>query len=707
MADLKASIGIEVTGTDKVKSNLNETTTALTKVEEAAGKAASSVDGLDGSVKNLGTNSASSSKTFETNMETAAMNAVNAFMEVVAEILEVNAAIIAGVNEVAEQGDAIAKGAKAIGFSAEAYQEWDFILKRSNSSISKASGAINKLTDAASSASKKQVEAFEALGLSMEEVQAMSPEQLFASVIEGLQGIENQGQRFDIAQKLFGSYKSLGTLLNSTSGEVDELRDKAYELHQVMSEEDIAAAESYQDSIENLQATISGIKTMVFDDLMPGLTKLRDSFTDLLAKVDWNALGNALEGIYTPAVNFLTDFLIPFASLNLTGVTGMLGTLQAVLVEIGKVVRGEESLGEGLDNLWSYGEWDAETPEKMLADYQGLAVEAEKTAQALQTAPGGMSEFFTAEMNAEQLAYGTRAVEDFGAALRQQAAEAENAEQANAWLAEQLGNLTTAWEEEAQAQAGESFDDSRREAFAQTLGNIAKQYLDLANQTPVTDTAAEAAANATEAAETIMQSQAQVEAGAGTMLDTFDSATSQLSTDFVEGVDEMSQAAADSVTGVNDALSANMAIVSANAQVWGTDMMISFANGLAAGWSSYTGPQLEAIAQAIQDMFGHSEPKSGPLANDSTWMPDMMESFAAGIRDNKHLVLSQFDALADDMGRRVNVGLSAGGAGANYNYGGVNVTFAVQEGQNGRELFEEFSFWLQNDMAREGAVWAH
>ena len=138
-----------------------------------------------------------------------------------------------------------------------------------------------------------------------------------------------------------------------------------------------------------------------------------------------------------------------------------------------------------------------------------------------------------------------------------------------------------------------------------------------------------------------------------------------------------------------------------DAQAWGADMMTSMADGVTAGANSSLIPTITSVAAAIAALLHHSEPDVGPLANDSEWMPDMMESFAAGIRDNRGLVLDEMNALASDM-----AGSMSGGGGTTMNYGGVTVVFQVQDGQDGRALFEEFSDWLAQGVYREGATFA-
>ncbi len=704
MPDNKTGIKLTLEGLEDYLKGAGEAKTANDNYKTSANNAATAADKLDTNITKLGSDSEGSAEQFSTNMDAAAVEAEAAFLNVVAAVMQVGAAIIETVGEVAQQGDAIAKASQSIGISAQAYQEWDVVLRKSGSSMKSATGAIQNLTKNAGAASKKQVEAFEALGLSMETVARMQPEELFSAVVRGLQGIDNVSERTALANTLLGgSYKSLGTLLNTSTEDMEGMIETARKAGIIMSDEDIANAVAFQDSMDTINDTVNGIKNTIAEELMPAFTTLQTAFADLLTKVDWATLGEALSLVLGPAVSFLTEFLKPLANLALGGVTATLSVFVDLVKGLRDVLAGDASLG---DVLWDLGDWNTEEPEKVLQEYEGLARQVRLVGQ-------GLDDAFTLidregilgdEWNTEAVERFTDALGTFRDQLVGTAEDAPNAASATEDLDQQLADLGSRYTEALLNGSGDPEEQlALYNQLMAELTALSQKYQEIANQSPTEKTEEDAQQTAQE----ITAAGEKVAEGAATMLETFDSATGQLSDDFKSGTDEMSQAAVDSITDVNDAMNTNMAIVSANAQIWGTDMMRSFANGLAEGWSSYAGPQLQAVAQEIADMFGHSEPKTGPLSNDSTWMPDMMASFAAGIRQNRGLVLGELDALAGRMAASVNVGGMGAGAGASYNYGGVSVSFNVPDGMNGRELYEEFSFWLQNDMAREGAVWGH
>ena len=135
-----------------------------------------------------------------------------------------------------------------------------------------------------------------------------------------------------------------------------------------------------------------------------------------------------------------------------------------------------------------------------------------------------------------------------------------------------------------------------------------------------------------------------VEDSSSRMVESFQSVADSVQNDLVGGMTEMGTAAADETKDMQDVLSKNMAILSSNMKVWGQDLIISLSNGIILGHNQNLLPAIDEVTTTIADNLEHSEPKKGPLSDDSTWMPDMMQSFAAGIRENTPLVR---DAVTD------------------------------------------------------------
>ena len=81
---------------------------------------------------------------------------------------------------------------------------------------------------------------------------------------------------------------------------------------------------------------------------------------------------------------------------------------------------------------------------------------------------------------------------------------------------------------------------------------------------------------------------------------------------------------------------------------WGKDIINGIVNGIKSA-AGAVGDAAKGVAQNIRKFLHHTHPDEGPLADDYTWMPDMMDSFAQGINANKYKVVTAMRSLATDM----------------------------------------------------------
>lgn len=228
-------------------------------------------------------------------------------------------AFIDATKDVATYGDQVDKESQKMHISAEAYQEWDFILQHAGSSVEGMKTAMKTLTAQAESGS----DAFEALGLSTEQIASMSQEELFGAVITGLQGVEDESERTVLAQSLLGrSSVEMTALFNMSAEETEDLRNQVHELGGVMSDEAVKASAGYADSLQNLETSFSGLKKNLMSEFLPSVTKTMDG----LAKVfsgDKSGIGDIQEGI-KGVISDLTALAPEFFSLAQTLIFSLL-----------------------------------------------------------------------------------------------------------------------------------------------------------------------------------------------------------------------------------------------------------------------------------------------------------------------------------------------------------------------------------------------
>lgn len=211
---------------------------------------------------------------------TAAKVGGAAIAAVTTATVAMTSAFIKGAADVAEYGDNIDKMSQKMGISAEAYQEWDAIMQHSGASIDSMQRGMTTLSKAVEGGS----DAFSKLGLSQEEVASMNQEELFAATIAGLQRMEAGTERTVLAQELLGgSAKELGALLNMSAEETEAMRQRVHELGGVMSDEAVKASARFQDSLQDMQTSFSGLKRNMLVEFMPSISTVMDGLTEIFS----------------------------------------------------------------------------------------------------------------------------------------------------------------------------------------------------------------------------------------------------------------------------------------------------------------------------------------------------------------------------------------------------------------------------------------
>ena len=180
-------------------------------------------------------------------------------------------AFIDAANDVSAMGDAIGDNAAKMMLDTQSYQEWDFVLQRAGSSIDSMKTAMKTLANAAVDGS----EAFDALGISQEQVASMNQAELFEATVKALQNVTDEQTRMALASDLLGKGAiELGGVFSMTNEELDATKQKMYELGAYMDEDAIAASDNYQDTMIDVQDSLKGLKISMMKDFLPGITSV-------------------------------------------------------------------------------------------------------------------------------------------------------------------------------------------------------------------------------------------------------------------------------------------------------------------------------------------------------------------------------------------------------------------------------------------------
>lgn len=192
-------------------------------------------------------------------------------------------AIWDSAKSVAEYGDNIDKMSQKMGISAQAYQEWDFVMQHSGTSMESLKASMKTLANAAEGNNA----AFKELGISTKDLANMSQEDLFSSVIAGLQEVDDTTQRTYLAGQLLGrGATELGALLNMSAEETANMKQEIHDLGGVLDDTAVKNAATFQDTLQNLTVASDGLKNSLVSNLLPSITTVMNGFTGLITGAD-------------------------------------------------------------------------------------------------------------------------------------------------------------------------------------------------------------------------------------------------------------------------------------------------------------------------------------------------------------------------------------------------------------------------------------
>lgn len=245
-------------------------------------------------------------------------------------------AFVNTANDVSSAGDAIGDNAAKMGLSTKAYQEWDFVLQRSGSSIEAMKTSMKTLQNAAASGN----DAFKALGITQQELKNLKPEELFDRTVKALQGVEDTTTRTALASKVLGKGAiELGGVFDMTSEELDQTKQKMYDLGAYMDEDMIAASDSYQDTMLDMQDSIKGLKMRVVSDFLPGMTSVMDGLSKVFSgKGGVGEVQTGLKSIVDSIASLAPQFLPIAETLILSLIEGFGPMLPALTTSIFSVI---------------------------------------------------------------------------------------------------------------------------------------------------------------------------------------------------------------------------------------------------------------------------------------------------------------------------------------------------------------------------------
>ncbi len=166
-------------------------------------------------------------------------------------------------------------------------------------------------------------------------------ETVFTDAITALGGIENPAERDALAMSIFGkSAMELNPLIKAGSGEMARLADEAHKVGAVMSEEDVASLEAFDDTLASLKAGLKGTLGTLATAFLPGFQSVfgqvggyLQQFSEIVSgsNGDFGKIAKGLTGLITKIATDLAQQAPQMLQAGLAIVKSILDAIIAAL----------------------------------------------------------------------------------------------------------------------------------------------------------------------------------------------------------------------------------------------------------------------------------------------------------------------------------------------------------------------------------------
>lgn len=196
------------------------------------------------------------------------------------------------IKSFADTGDQIQKMALRTGFSTEALSELRFAAEQSGTTLEGLEVGIRRMAstiDDAKQGLSTAVYAFDQLGLRVEDLEGMSPEQAFETLALAIADVPDELTKAALATDIFGrSGTQLLPLLADGSEGIERLRQEARDLGIVFDQDAANAAAEFKDNMNSLSKSFDSVKFGIAQALLPALKPLIEGLTEIVVNVkDW------------------------------------------------------------------------------------------------------------------------------------------------------------------------------------------------------------------------------------------------------------------------------------------------------------------------------------------------------------------------------------------------------------------------------------
>lgn len=267
-----------------------------------------------------------SAKRTATSMVKSFTAAINPFTKLKAAIGGIVAVLavrraVGFFDQLRESLDVVGKTSDRLSITAESLQEVQFAGKLAGVELENIQTFFNDLSrnvEAARRGTKAQAEAFDLLGISVDDFagQSIDATEAVQLIADGMANVENATERTNALLQIGGeSATKLGALFASGSQGIARFAEEARALGLVFSREEIARAEQFNDEVFKLQRTFEAFFQRVFLEVAPVVTDFLRNFTEGITK-DGDRIKQAAFDVAESIIGILQSVQIVFIDVK-------------------------------------------------------------------------------------------------------------------------------------------------------------------------------------------------------------------------------------------------------------------------------------------------------------------------------------------------------------------------------------------------------
>lgn len=271
--------------------------------------------------------------------------------------------------ETVKEGDQIAKTSRQLGIASDAYQELAYAVGLGGASekdFDTALRQLNKQMEAAAAGNGKAVRAFQSLGISVSEVRAMNPEEMFMRLSDALSEVDDVASKTRTTMTLFGDQgNKVATAISGGSSAIAKMRDEARKAGYVMDGKTLKKAEEANDNFTRAQLQMHGVLRQLGAEVMPAINEALEYFIQLI-RDNREEIGEFVKGIAGGFVTAVRGAIAVVKTIQdmfqswkdwivrvTTGINNLVGGGRRLNKEVGEFAQSiPQKISSGISKAW-------------------------------------------------------------------------------------------------------------------------------------------------------------------------------------------------------------------------------------------------------------------------------------------------------------------------------------------------------------------